>query len=53
MSCHEKVTATCHAERSEASGVTNRAAWPTRMLRCAQHDMSKGLCHGNAVKKTL
>jgi len=27
--CHEKVAGTCHAERSEASGLTRRAAWPT------------------------
>jgi len=31
--CHEKVVGTCHAERSEASEVTNRAAWSTQMLR--------------------
>src|SRR5579885_455386 len=36
--CHEKGPLACHAERSEATRVTNRAAWPRRILRCAPHD---------------
>jgi len=27
--CTSVTFSTCHAERSEASGLTNRAAWPT------------------------
>jgi len=29
MSYQEKGPLACHAERSEASGLTNRTAWPT------------------------
>src|SRR5579885_3354734 len=29
MSCYEKPSPTCHAERSEVSGLTNRTAWHT------------------------
>jgi hypothetical protein len=36
---------TCHAERSEASEVTNAPVWHAWMLRCAPHDMSALLFH--------
>jgi hypothetical protein len=34
MACREKVTATCHSERSEASTCGTPPAWWNQMLRC-------------------
>jgi hypothetical protein len=38
---------------SEASEVTNRAVWPTWMLRCAQHDTRESLFYDIASYCTL